>query len=417
MSVQVDDFFTPLPEGSQASSQAPQDDFFTPVKEPSRARSLLGAFPKGVLQAVQSINPFQPPGPISGKGAEKAIERIFPTQEKLPEQLLQRGGKLATFLAGGRGSLVGKAARAGVGALAGQTVKELGGGEIAQDIAELSSMALPDLAKQIPAKQAQQRVVNFLRQKGFTENEITPLLQSPKKLARYAKFATKSEKTNKLMRDIYGKFDNVYSSIREQGQNLPGLTTEQLSKFEGEFQKTLDKIPKYYRKKMTEEIADLNNSPMKFSDFIDFYQAINAEIGPVKGGRAVLGTLKAPIENAMKELSPELAKDYQLANELYGKRIDVTKHLRTSQIDDLIDLGEAGALIGGIADQNLGLIGKVLGISGARRLAREMLINPRLQNKSLRMLEAVKKNHLPLAIKLYESFKEDVPEEIRDEMP
>lgn len=392
-------------------------EFGEKVEEPSRLRSLLSAFPKGVLKAARGISPLPNLGPIPEKLASKLTEQFLPTQERLPEQLLERTGKVGTYLAGGEASIPSKVIRSGIGALAGQVAKETGGGELAQDIAELSSMSLPELSKNILSKKSQQRVVNFLRSKGFSENEITPLIQSPKKLARYAKFASKGEKTNKLMRDIYGKFENVYSSIREQGENLPSLSGEKLGKFERDFQETIDKIPKYYRRKMSEEVKDLMNSEMKFTDLVDFNQAINAEIGSVKGGKAVLGLLKEPIDKGLASINPQLASDYKLANELYRHRIDVTNHLRTKQIDDLIDIGEAGTVVAGIADQNLGLIAKVVGASGMRRLAREMLINPKLQNISSKMLQAVKENKIPVALKLYKTFKDEVPKDLREELP
>lgn len=405
MSVKFDDFFTPISDSKNPDVEF--DDFFTPVKEQSRLKSLGSALAKGVIKGAQSISPLPKLGPVPEKLGLRVTEEMLPSKKELPEELLERGGKLATFLASGEGGLVSKGARAGIGAVLGQTTKELGGGQIAQDIAELGSMGLPDISKAVPVKKAQERVVSFLRGKGFSENEITPLLQSPKKLARFAKFASKGEKTNKLMRDIYGKFDNVYSSIRDEGGKLGGLKDKQIDSFLDEFQTQMDKIPKFYKRQIKEEVDDLLNSELKFNDFMDFDQAVNARIKGIEGGKAVLGTLKKATGNSKKAISPELSNDLNLANELYGKRADVSKHLRTKEIDDLLDLGEIGGLLGGIADQNAGLIAKVLGVTGARKLSQEILINPRLQNISKRMFNAIKKNKIPVAQKLYEIFKEE----------
>lgn len=419
MSAQFDDFFTPISNSKtepkkEVAQETQFDEFFTPVEEVSRKRSLLSAFPKGVIKGAQNISLLPNLGPVPQKLGLKLTEKFLPTQEKLPEELLERGGKLGALLAGGEGSLPSKLLRGAAGALGGQAVKELGGGEIAQDIAELGALSLPDMAKSIPAKKAQERIVSFLRRKNFSENEIAPLLNKPEKLARFAKFASKGEKTNKLMRDVYQKFDNVYESIRGEGKNLPGLNSEQFSQFESDFNDKLDKIPKFFRRNIKEEIEDLLNSKMQFTDLMDFNQAINARIGAVQGGKAILGILKEPIGKAQKMISPELASDYKLANELYRKRIDVSKHLRTKEIDDLIDIGELGILAGGIADQNVGLLTKAMTITGARKLARELLINPRLQNISLRMLSAIKRNKLAEVRKLYEIFRNEAIKKDKD---
>lgn len=392
---------------------APKDfpQFGEPVEETSRWRSLLNAPIKGAIKGAKQLTSMLPQlssGPIPSNLGESITEQFLPTQEKAPEGVLERAGRIGVNLAaGGAGGAVRKGLTALLGGLAGETTKQFGGGQLAQDIAELATMGAPDLAKSIPAKQAQSRAVNFLRGKGFTENEITPLLQDPKKLSRYAKFASKGEKTNKLMRDTYEKFDNVYSSIREQGQNLPGLQNEQIDSFLGEFQKTINKIPKFYTRQIKEEINDLLNSELKFTDFLDFEQAINARIKGISGGKAVLGTLKEATKNAKQAISPDLAHESQLANQLYGKRAEVTKHLSTDQISDLIDLGETASLIAGIADGNLVILTKTLGAVGGRKLAREMLINPRLQNIGNRMLSSLKKNKLSAAQKLYQIFRKE----------
>ena len=424
MTITFDDFFSPVTDTSgsdqiQGISTGKEnfDDFFSPVKEVSRTRSLLSAFPKGIIKAAQSISPLPNFGPVPEELGAKVTEQFLPTKKKLPEELLERGGKLATYLAGGEGGIASKILRTGAGTLAGQATKELGGGKLAQDIAELSSMSLPDLSKNIPAKKSQERVLSFLRGKGFSENEIAPLLQSPKSLARFANFASKGEKTNKLMRDTYQKFENVYSSIRDEGSRLPGLSEKNYNNFSVDFNEKLSKIPKMYRRLMKEEIEDLENSAHTFSDFIDFNQAVNARIKGVSGGKAALGILKGPIEKAQKLLSPELANDYQLANDLYRKRIDVANHLKTNQIADILDLGEIAGAAGAIADQNLGMLTKVLGVTQARKVARELLINPRLQNISLRMLNAAKKNKIPELQKIYESFKKESPKGIREDLP
>ena len=396
-----DDFFTPL------NDQVDSDDFFTPVKEPSRAGSLISAPIKGIIKGAQTLSLFPSFGPVSQKAGLKVTEQLLPTEEKLPEKLLERGGKLATQLAPTKGGILSKGLRAAAGSLAGEATKFLGGGELAQDIAELSAAALPDLSKSIPLKKSQERVVNFLKNRGFTENEITPLIQEPKKRARYAKFASKGEKTNKLMRDVYEKFDNVYGPIRDQAESLPGLSEKQTTEFLNEFDSVYEKIPKFYRRMIKEEVNDLLDSKLSFNDFTDLEQAINARIKGVEGGKAVIGRLKGPIDKAKNMISPELTSDQKLANELYRKRIDVSNHLKTKEISDLLDIAELGELGIGLADQNPKLLISYLGTAGFRQLAREMLINPRLQNISKRMLKAAKDKNVYTMQKLYKVFRDE----------
>lgn len=407
MTLEVDAFFTPVEENKQ-NIEIEEDSFFTPVKKVSRTRSLLSAFPKGVIKGGSTLSPFPSTGPVPQELGERLTEEFLPTQEELPEELLERAGKIAPFLAGGTQGLIAKAGRAALASLLGQATKELGGGEMAQGIAELGALSLPSLSKTIPAKSAQKPIVDLLRKRGFSEKEIAPLLQSPKKLERFSRFASKGEKTNRLMRDIYEKFDNLYGSIRERGTELPGLNLDQAQKFEGDFNKILDRIPKFYRRQINEEVQDLLNSEMKFSDFVDFDQAVNARIKGVKGGKAWLGTLKEATSDAKQMIDKDLADEMKLTNQLYQKRANVSKHLTGKNIDDLIYFGEAGALVAGIADQNFNLIKNVLGVATGRKLAQEILINPKLQNISLRMAEAAKKNNTALTFKLQKIFTNEL---------
>ncbi len=403
----IPDFGEIIEEG--AAGYVPE--FGEEVEPVSRIRSLFNAPVKGALKGARSqskISPFHQVGAIKDSQAEELMERFLPTKESPIEGALEKSAEIGTsFLTGGPGGLIRKGLTSLLGGAASETTKQLGGGEIAQDIAALSSMSLPDLAKSIPAKKAQERVISFLRKKGFTENEITPLIQSPQKLSSMASFASKGEKTNQLMRDIYGKMGTVYEGIRNEATNLPGLSREAADEFTTKFSTQLDKIPKFYKRQIKEEIEDLMNSEMKFSDFIDFDQAVNARIKGVSGGKAILGTLKKATGDAKQAISPELANDLTLANEIYGKGIDVSGHLRTKEIEELFDLGEKIALVSSIADQNVGLLTKVLGIGGARKIATELLINPRLQNINKRMLRSIKKNRLPEAIKLFEIFRRE----------
>jgi hypothetical protein len=51
---------------------------------------------------------------------------------------------------------------------------------------------------------------------------------------------------------------------------------------------------------------------------------------------------------------------------------------------------------------------RVLGVEGARRLASEMLINPRLQNLSQKMSNAILNNKVAIARKLQDQIQKEL---------
>lgn len=63
-------------------------------------------------------------------------------------------------------------------------------------------------------------------------------------------------------------------------------------------------------------------------------------------------------------------------------------------------LGEAGALFGGLFKFGPKAAVPIIGVEGMRRLSSEMLINPRLQNLTRQMGNALNKNKLAIAKKI-----------------
>lgn len=116
---------------------------------PSRTRSLVSAPIKGILKGAKDINPLLPNGPIPKKLMDRAFEEVLPTQDQPAERLLERGGKLAPVVALGPEGIGLKALQLAGGTLFGEAAKEMGFGELGQDIAELGGIGAAQLAKGI----------------------------------------------------------------------------------------------------------------------------------------------------------------------------------------------------------------------------------------------------------------------------
>lgn len=390
-------------------------DFLEEEPTMSKSRSVVSAPLKGFVKGVSDITSLLPfgRGPLSPRVQEEVSERILPTRESGLENVLERAGRIAPAFIGGPESILAKGLRSlGAGVL-GETAKELGAPEIVQTIAEIPALASPTFGKKILETKKQKQFVDFLRKKGFTEKELTPLIQSPEALDRWAGMAQKGKKTHELMKDIYERFGEVYKGIKTEASQLknPKLSGSDINEFLGEVQNIWQDISPRDRRLIEDELNNLLSTEISFNDLLNFNQDINAEIRGKTGGPAVIGRLKEPISKAMKKISPELASDYELANKLYAKRADVSSHLRPNQIDSLVNSGEIYGAIAALADRNFGLLSKVFGVVGARQLARELLINPRLQNISNQMAIAVKNNNIPNALKLMKLFKKDLSEE------
>jgi hypothetical protein len=138
-------------------SQEPEEGFkFEGYKEqPSRGRSLASAYPKGLVKGAEALgatNPLPLKGPVSSELGHRILEQFLPTQEKLPEQLLERAGKLTPFAVGGAGSVINKLLQLAAGTAGGQLAEEAGAGELGQTAAEIGGMAIPGAIRSIGRK-------------------------------------------------------------------------------------------------------------------------------------------------------------------------------------------------------------------------------------------------------------------------
>ena len=400
------------------------------VEETPRYKSLINAPVKGAIKRASDISELvtsipgakslsKVPGPkeLLGLGKEPRLipeeareyaEESFPTQERELEKYLERAGGLGVEAALSPGGLISKGVQTFGGAALGHAAEKLGAPDWAQAISE----SLPFFysgGKKIPLKSSQKKMGEFLRKQGLNENEIAPLLKDPEQIERWSKWAAKGGKSKELMDSIYQKTGHIYDGIINEAKNLPPITPLSQKDLLSEMGAIIQGMPHKYRSLIKQDAIDLLNSRGGFDDLMNFYKDVNAVIGAEHGGKAIVGKFKEPMIKAMESISPELASDFKLANQLYGTRANVSgKILSRSQVDDLIDAGEAIQLGAGLINRDMGLIGKVLGIVGARNIAREMIINPRLQNISVRIGEAIKKNKFTLAEKYLREFSKEV---------
>jgi hypothetical protein len=388
---------------------------FKPFKTPSRTRSLINAPIRGLIEGGKeftSLNPLALRGPISEEMEKKLLEEFLPVQDKATEKYLQRAGRVGTYFIGGPEGALAKAGRTAAGAGIGQLLEALGAPKWLQSIGEVSSGAIPSLGKKIPVKEGQKKVAEFLRNKGLSEQDVGLLIQDPKKLARFSKFAQKGQKTHEAINSLHESLGTLYEDLGSKSKSLGSLPERSQLNYIDNIEEFLKKRPSKIRNLVKEDLRDLYNSSFSVEDLINFDQDVNATIGNEIGGKAVLGKLKEFTADAINKISPEAAEEYKLIKDLYSKKSKVAKSLRPKDFDQLVNAGEIYGIIKGAVGGDLGLLKSILGVTGAKHLAREILINPRLQNISKRISQSIKSNKLPMARKLSNEFLEEAKKKI-----
>lgn len=386
----------------------------------SKSRSLLSAFPKGFIRSGRKVNPFSPGSPIPEELSEKILQQFLPTREGDTEEILEEAGGIAPHVLMGPESIPLKAAQALSGSVFKKGAKELELPEWAREIAGITGAAAPTaakatLSKTLRADKIQKPVMDMLRNNGFSEREITPLIQNKKKMSLLSKAALKFEKESPFVRGIKNKFDNIYDDIRVKGDQDNYLEGAALKDFENNFFKKLDKIPPDFKDLIKRNEELLFEKPINFTSLHDFVMGVNRKIKGVEGGKAVLGILKEPVREAQEKLDAPLYKELRETDSVYRNYKKFLNKLTKKDYDNLIKWGpELGSTALGVITFSPALI-KLAGAVGLSRVtAKQLLSNPRLQNIHLKILDSIKNNNPSQFLKLMKVLDSEVEKSFPD---
>ncbi len=307
---------------------------------------------------------------------------------------------------GGVKSLLGLAASGA----AGQGIREGGGPEALATGVEIGGSLLPSLVtgKVSPigitksGKEAKS-IVEAGRKIGLSEKQIAPLIQGETKASVLSKVARKGTKTKERFASIKESLGDSYNRIKaspEAKVKIPNAEQlnlrKQFGNIRNELSKTLAPSPdkeaalNYIEK----SLETLRNTDITPEYLVNFWQDINKSVkwNSISGGKKALAKLKDPISETLQKLSPTLAGDFEMTNQLYSKYAQISKKLKPDLVDAFVSKGEilaggAGALA--LAQGNPWILSGVAGEAALRLLGREMLINPYFQNVATKLVTNV----------------------------
>lgn len=382
-------------------------------KEVSRVRSLVSAPLKGFVKEVTESFGVESPQdalrrlkkgiPSRKEEIAQELEKFLPTRKEFIEKTLERAGRQLIPLPGGG---IGKTAlRAGLGALAGQTAEESGFGPIGQAVAEISVLGAPELGKKIIPRVNQKALVDFGRKFALKEQDIAKSIQSGGKLRLFSKFARRTPEVQKRLSKTKEALGNVFDTIRNSPEAQSQIPQQISNSLVNELNQGIRKLPSRVRGVFAADYEDFLNSSTTGDEIINLWQDINSGF---TGNKKQLVTIKNILKKGLRQHSPELAKDFESANKLFSNFKTLEKSLKPSMFSALLDIGELGELVTGISTGSFGLIKGAIGSAAARALSTEMLLNPRFQNLSKKMILALNQNKFRVA----ESIKNALVQEI-----
>lgn len=421
-------------------------------------KSVLNSIPKGAVKGLIQFGRMMAPLPDSKDKEGNLIpeenydqdkiaaqlDEWFPTTEDFVPGAIERGLTMAPTILGSPGGLLpgggsGTASRIVAASSAGEGAKQAGMPDWIQSIAETVPLLAPSLKAankagasegvltKIIADQAPQKIANrikdmvsknaskkelldFARQAGMKEAEITPLLQGEMKQKWLAKLSSKGESMQEKLQATKEGLSNIFNSIKESPAAKQAFTERQSTKLVKSLQDKFEQMPASVRNAVQEDFQQLLKGKMTGEKVIKFFRDVNHELG---SKTKQLSTLKDPIKKALFEIDRELGHSFDMTNKLYGKYAEIAKRLKPSEHDKLYAAGKGGIALTGLLTGNFGVIKGLAAYEGGRKLAEHMLTNPRLQNLSTKMISALNQNKFQVA----EHIKRQMIDEVKEVDP
>lgn len=350
---------------------------------------------------------------------EKLRELYQPALPVTPEERaghvekgIQRAGKLLLPVALGGGTVLQTLMGAAAGGVGGQVAEEAGFGPLGQTVGEIVGSMGPGVAEWAmkprfnPVGAEQEALTEFGRAAGLTEQDIA-LSSGQRGVARDVaeKLSAKGGETVRAFERTRENLGRVWRSLRDRPDAKLAMKEVDSSKMINNMSNKLSKMSSEARNKLQTDFNDFLGTQMTGEDVIDLWQKINYHVSK---GERVLGTLKPDLLEGIATLSPELAADFSITNQLYGNFAKQAERMGPDIADKLVTVGEAGIVLNGILTGNVGALQKVLGAVVGRNLARNMVIDPKMQNIGSRLISSINKGSTQGVIKTYNQLVNEV---------
>lgn len=396
-------------------------DLYDPAQENEKSylekgldfgKTLLKGAVEGVGQLGRIMGPLETGKSTSQQLEEQTefLEEKLPSEENFVSSSLRRGLKeapIAIASLGGAGALP----RSLLAGFFGQGAKELGLPEWAQSAAEITAYIGPDITKKLLEKGSNAQLIQEARKLGISDNQLAPLLNSEFKQKWLTKLSPKRGTTQKALSSTKEQLQSSYKAIQKsETSTLPISKQAEEGLSKGIFT-AFEEMPAEVRGLVEKDFIDLLNKPITGESLMNFYADVNHNLGP---SSKQLSLLKKPVKEAIQSISPQLGKDFNLINDLYSKYYTISSRLKPDLVSDLISAGEALGLGTSIVLGHYPSLLTILTEKSAKKLAQQMLINPRFQQIGSKFVDALNQNKFTVAKKLMDSLglelKKDFPE-------
>jgi len=401
-----------IPEGQEGffeiAKRAPQPkekSFLNDIKD--YGKTIL----KGTIEGVSKLGSLM--SPLAGVNYQKEHEKLtenlnefLPTDEGYTQKALRRGLKEApSVMANPFGSALATLPRAIASGFLGEAAEELGAPEWAQTAAELTAYIGPDILKKALASGSNTPIIDAAKKLGMSDEAITPLIQSEFKQKWLTKLSPKRGSTQKALETSKGEISNAYETLGKRSDAGLEISEKVNGHLINDLKKAMNEMPGEMQGKISQDLNDLLSNKITPKSLMNFYKDTNAVLGDKE---KQISLLKEPIKKAIRSVSPELGKDFELVNDLYSKYSTISARLKPNLTSDIISAAEALGITGSVLFGNYPTLIGLMSEKAGKKMAQQMLINPRFQQLSKKMVIAINENRFALAKKVVNDINKEI---------
>lgn len=340
------------------------------------------------------------------------LEEKLPSKEGFVEGALERGGKILPGMLSGPGGFASKTLHTAGAALAGEVVKKLGGGEGAQTVAEILALSAPNLHRALVGRNPQQqRLIDFGRAQGLTEEQLVPAVQENGPWRRFlARVANKGATTQDKLESSRNAINDIFEDLRNSPAARQQVPATQVPQVMGDYLQEFNRLPDRLKRQIIPELRTLANSNGTVGDMIQFYQNVNYGTSDPQRIQGFQEVTRRAIESA----NPQIGEEFRLANRLASNRYNTAHLLRPPAGGDVKQQVKQFGLLYGLVSGDYSLVKAAVAGLGGAKAAELFLLNPRLQNITTKIATAINTGRVELAQRLLKQmqkeYKKDAPE-------
>lgn len=336
----------------------------------------------------------------------QALDKYLPTDEGYIQSSIRRGLREAPTMLSFPGAATAQTAvRTGMAGFAGEGAKELGLPEWVQTAAELTAYIGPDITRKLIESGSNKELIKAGRALGLTDEAMAPLFNSEFKQKWLSKLSPRRGKTQSALNQSKSELNETYGKIQQSEPAKIILSENSSLDLIEKLDEKLFKMPSGVRSKITQDYQDLLSRPISGESLMNFWSDINYEMG--KNSKQ-LSLLKEPIKKALTEISPSLAKDFETMNALKSKYHKIAQRLEPNLQTDIMGAAKTLGLLGGLITGNYTILSQFAMPYALGKISQQMLVNPRFQQLSNKIVDAVIQNKFGVAKKFSDMFAKEI---------